>query len=158
MGIKKLRNLHWDNSALAAALKLSDEDAKKYFRDGRRVSFILERRVCHEILHGHLAESEGASFDVIDSNGKKWEVRSITASGIYFCPSYMVGKGRNFEEPGFFQKLAEIEGYIVSDVQSYPDIPVWEISADTVRNWYDENILGAGTKLGRAKALKLLSS
>ena len=157
MSVRKLSNLQWDIATLAASLRLSEEDTKLYFTDGRRVSFILERRICNEILKGSLATSEGAGFDVFDRQGKKWEVRSVTAGGIYFCPSYMVGKGRQFEEAGFFRKLDEIEGYIVSDVTKFPDIPVWEISADRVRNWFDSDNLGAGTKISRARALSLLS-
>ena len=157
MGIEKLDILNWDISILAQSLRLSEEDTKLYFTDGRRVSFILERRICNEILQGRLATSEGAGFDVFDKDGKKWEVRSVTAGGIYFCPSYMVGSGRRFEEQGFFDKLAEIEGYIVSDVTKFPHIPDWTVSAETVRNWYVTNTLGAGTKISRAKALSLLS-
>ena len=157
MGIEKLDTLNWDISILAQSLRLSEEDTKLYFTDGRRVSFILERRICNEILQGRLATSEGAGFDVFDKDGKKWEVRSVTAGGIYFCPSYMVGSGRRFEEQGFFDKLEEIEGYFVSDVTKFPHIPVWKVSAETVRNWYVTNTLGAGTKISRAKALSLLS-
>ena len=98
MGIEKLDILNWDISILAQSLRLSEEDTKLYFTDGRRVSFILERRICNEILQGRLATSEGAGFDVFDKDGKKWEARSVTAGGIYFCPSYMVGSGRRFEE------------------------------------------------------------
>lgn len=98
MSVRKLGNLQWDVFVVANALKLSVEDTKKYFTDGRRVSFLMERRICYEILHGRLAPSEGAGFDVFDSSDNKWEVRSITGGGIYFCPSSMVGKGRKFEE------------------------------------------------------------
>lgn len=51
---------------------------------------------------------------------KKWEVRSISRNGIYFCPSYMVGSGRKFNEAGFLVKIAEISGYIVSDIERFP--------------------------------------
>jgi hypothetical protein len=95
---------------IAVALKISREDARAYFTDGRKVSFLLERRIAYEVLDGTLAPSEGAGYDVLDKNGLKWEVRSISRGGIYFCPSYMVGSGRSFEEVGFLQKLKEIEG------------------------------------------------
>lgn len=150
--------LTWDLSHIAESLKLTPKDTKDYFTDGRRVSFVLERRLAFEVLGGTLAPSEGAGFDLLDKDGKKWEVRSITRSGIYFCPSYMVGSGRSFEKQGFLNKLNEIEGYIVSDIECFPKIPFWKISKSTVRYWYDSNQLGSGTKVSRTKVLSLLEN
>jgi hypothetical protein len=149
--------LTWDIAGLARALKLTPNDVREYFTDGRRVSFILERRIAYEVVKGgSLAPSEGAGYDLLDAQGKKWEVRSITKSGIYFCPSYMVGSGRSFDEKGFMDKLGEIEGYIVSDVERFPRVPFWIISKQEVLSWYQSDRLGAGTKISRARALELL--
>jgi hypothetical protein len=148
--------LNWDLEGIAESLRLSPMDAKSYFTDGRRVSFILERRIAYEVLGGKLAPSEGAGFDIIDKNGGKWEVRSITRSGIYFCPSYMVGSGRSFNEAGFLTKLGEIEGYIVSDIELFPNIPYWQISKTVVSNWYKNSSLGSGTKVSRDRILNLI--
>lgn len=148
--------LTWDLNQIAAALKLSPSDVRSYFTDGRRVSFILERRLAYEVLNGKLAPSEGAGFDLIDGFGNKWEVRSVTRGGIYFCPSYMVGSGRTFSEPGFIQKLNEIAGYVISDVEGFPEVPYWIVPKEIVRKWYVESMLGAGTKISRDKALILL--
>lgn len=150
--------LTWDLNQISDSLKLTPKDTKDYFTDGRRVSFVLERRLAFEVLGGTLAPSEGAGFDLIDKDGKKWEVRSITRSGIYFCPSYMVGSGRSFEEQGFLNKLNDIEGYIVSDIECFPKIPFWKISKTTVQHWYSTNQLGSGTKISRVKALSLLEN
>ena len=82
--------LTWNIDEIARALKIGEKDVLSYFTDGRRVSFILERRLAYEVIKGRLAPSEGAGYDLLDSAGRKWEVRSITKGGIYFCPSYMV--------------------------------------------------------------------
>lgn len=156
LDVEKVKVLEWDLQQVADSLSITPEEAHLYFTDGRRVSFILERRICREIVGGNLAPSEGAGFDLIDEGGLKWEVRSITGGGIYFCPSYMVGSGRRFDEPGFLRKLEEIEGYVVSDVTLFPSIPVWRIAGEKVREWYDRGLLGAGTKISRAKALSLI--
>jgi hypothetical protein len=149
--------LNWDISKISNALKLSEEDTRKYFTDGRRVSFLIERRVAYEILQGKLAASEGAGYDVIDKGGKKWEVRSLTKSGIYFCPSYMVGSGRKFEEKGFIEKLKEIEGYIISDISEFPQIPFWIINKSEILNLYNKRQLGTGTKVTYAKMLEIIN-
>ncbi|NPA34471.1 MAG: hypothetical protein GXO48_06050, partial [Chlorobi bacterium] len=146
----------WDVEEIAKALKIRPEDVKEYFTDGRRVSFIVERRIAREVLKGTLAPTEGAGYDVIDSKGGKWEVRSITKRGIYFCPSYMVGSGRHFEEKGFLRKLDELEGFIIADVVSFPDIPFWIVSVEQIKDWWKRGELGKNTIISRKKALKLL--
>ena len=98
----------------------------------------------------------GAGFDIVDSEGKKWEVRSISKGGIYFCPSYMVGSGRNFEKQGFLNKLSEIKGYIVADIESFPQIPFWIITSAQVLTWWNEGKLGTTTNISHKKALELL--
>ena len=154
--IERVDVLQWDLDTIAESLHLTPKEAMEYFTDGRRVSFILERRICSEIIGGHLSPSEGSGFDLVDARGGQWEVRSITRGGIYFCPSYMVGSGRTFNEDGFFEKLEEIDGYVVSDVTKFPEIPVWKVSVGAVRRWYDNGQLGAGTKVSRRRALDLL--
>lgn len=151
-------NLIWDVQDVAKALKISVDEVREYFTDGRRVSFLIERRIAHEILKGTVSKSEGAGFDVIAPDGGKWEVRSISKSGIYFCPSYMVGSGRSFNEAGFQSKISEIRGYIVADIESFPNIPFWIISSDQVLKWWDERRLGTTTSISRKKALELLNA
>ena len=158
MGREPAGRLTWDLNAIAAALKIQPEDVREYFTDGRRVSFILERRIAREVLKGRLADSEGADHDLTDVNGDKWEVRSITRGGVYFCPSYMVGSGRSFEPDGFLAKLGGIKGYILADVETFPDVPIYVVAAAEVSAWWQARQLGSTTKVSRAKALTLLQA
>ncbi len=151
-------NLTWDVEEIAQALQISGEDVREYFTDGRRVSFILERRIAREVLKGTLASTEGAGFDIVDSEGGKWEVRSISKGGIYFCPSYMVGSGRSFKKQGFLNKLSEIKGYIVADIESFPQIPFWIIPSAQVLTWWNEGKLGTTTNISHKRVLELLRS
>ncbi len=148
--------LDWDVEEIARALKISPQDVREYFTDGRRISFILERRIAGEVLRGTLAASEGAGFDLLDVQGRKWEVRSISRGGVYFCPSYMVGSGRSFEINGFLQKMNEIEGYILSDIEAFPSVPFWIVTARDVRAWWEAGRLGKTTKVSRKTALQLV--
>lgn len=150
--------LSWNLEEIAHALKINPADVREYFTDGRRVSFILERRIAAEVLHGSLARSEGAGYDLVDREGNKWEVRSISRGGVYFCPSYMVGSGRSFELDGFLAKLAEIKGYILTDIESFPDVPFWIVRAEEVRRWWEAHKLGTTTKVSRDRALNLIST
>ncbi|MFM8471776.1 MAG: hypothetical protein ACKODH_17740 [Limisphaerales bacterium] len=149
-------HLSWDLAEIAHALKVEPDDVREYFTDGRRVSFILERRIAREVLRGTLAKSEGAGFDLLDPQGRKCEVRSILSGGVYFCPSYMVGSGRSFELDGFLAKLADIEGYILADIEAFPCVPFWTVSSAQVRTWWNGGELGTTTKISRKRALELL--
>lgn len=140
----------WDLDSLADALKISTQDAALYFRDGRRISFILERRFRDAHQGWKLAPSEGAGYDLVDEAGRCWEVRSVSKN-IYFCPSYMVGSGRRFEERGFFEKLDSIGGYLCSDITLFPDVPVFVVPSLLIRQLYDAGKLGAGTSISRER-------
>ena len=150
--------LTWDVEALARELHLSVDDTLIYFQDGRRCSFITERRIAKEFIGGRLADSEGAAYDVFDQDNKKWEVRSLTDNGMYFCPSYMVGSGRKFEEKGFLAKLEEIEGYYIAMINTFPNVPVYKVSSDQVLTWYKAGKLGKSTSISFVNAMVLLRS
>lgn len=145
----------WDLDEVAAALKISKSDAAVYFRDGRRISFILERRFRDANQGWRLAPSEGAGYDLVDDVDQRWEVRSISSS-IYFCPSYMVGSGRNFKESGFLKKLDAIGGYLCSDITLFPDVPIFVVPSSLIRDLYFAKKLGAATTISRSRFYSLV--
>jgi len=146
--------LQWDLKELEKALKIGDQHILEYFKDGRRVSFVIERRLA-EMLGGVIADSENSGYDIKDKKNQKWEVRSLTKK-IYFCPSYMIGSGRNFTEEGFISKLKEIHGYIVADVLQFPTVPYWMLEKEQILTWYDNQELGKNTNISRQKFLELI--
>ena len=150
--------LAWELPALQGALGVNADEAREYFTDGRRISFLIERRLAREVLQGRLAPSEGDPYDVVDAHGGKWEVRSLTDRGIYFCPSHMVGSSRSFDERGFMAKLDGIEGYLVSDIEHFPAVPYWVVRTATVRRWWADRRLGATSKISYAEARRLLAA
>jgi len=80
----------------------------------------------------------------------------MSASGIYFRPSYMAGSGRRFECDGFLRKLGRIHGYVISDITQFPRIPYWLVEAGLVRQWWDRGQLLTASKIPRARAIDLL--
>ena len=148
--------LTFDVNAVADALEISVDDVQTYFTDGRRVSFLIERRAVEAMPGSELAPNEGAGFDLIDSEGGYWEVRSLTRGGIYFCPSYMVGSGRSFEEDGFLDKLENIDGYFVTDVTQFPEMPYWIIESNIDEYGLNEGVLGNSSKVSKSKFLNLI--
>lgn len=147
----------WDQAELARAFKVTPEDIREYLTDGRRVSFIIERRLKWEHPGWDLAPSEGAGYDLRDPEGGLWEVRSITRGGVYFNPSNQVGSGRKFGEEGFLAKLAGIKGFILSDIVNFPEVDVFVVPMTYVRRWYDQRELGANAKVSRDAFLRRLA-
>ena len=150
--------LTWNVKTLAKQLHLTVDETLDYFKDGRRGSFVVERRIAREIIKGRIAESEGSSFDVYDRKRNKWEVRSLTRNGIYFCPSNMVGSGRKFKEAGFQAKLRGIKGYYVARITTFPEVEVFKIESNQVRQWHKAKKLGKTTKVSLSKMEQLLES
>lgn len=148
--------MEWNEVAIAHALGIQVHEVREYFRDGRRVSFLIERRLAHKELGGRLAPTEGAAYDIMDRQGRKWECRSLSRHGVYFCPSYMVGSGRSFDRQGFLSKLGSISGYLIADIENFPRVPWWMVPRERVQEWWDGDKLGMQTKITREKALHLL--
>jgi len=153
-----ITTLTWDLEGLAAELHIPVIDTLAYFQDGRKASFIIERRLAYEYLQGKIAESEGASYDVFDRDGKKWEVRCLTKRGMYFCPSYMKGKGRVFEESGFLDKLSEVEGYLIGKITDFPTVPIYQVDSSQVMKWWRRGDLGSSTQIQLNKAQTLFQA
>lgn len=149
--------MSWDEDALAHAFKVKPEDIREYLTDGRRVSFIIERRLMWEHTDWSLAPSEGAGYDLMDPKGDKWEVRSITRQGVYFNPSNQVGSGRSFDEAGFQEKLSGIKGFILSDIVGFPTVDIFVVPVANVIRWHASGMLGANAKVSRDKFLNTLS-
>lgn len=147
----------WDPDELANAFKVTVDDIKEYLTDGRRVSFIIERRLKWEHPGWSLAPSEGAGYDLSDPQGGLWEVRSITRGGVYFNPSNQVGSGRQFGEDGFLAKLNGIKGFILSDIVGFPTVDVFVVPVDYVHRWYRNRELGSNAKVSRDVFLRRLA-
>lgn len=147
----------WDRAELARAFKVTQDDIQEYLTDGRRVSFIIERRLKWEHPGWQLAPSEGAGYDLRDPQGGLWEVRSITRGGVYFNPSNQVGSRRRFAEEGFLAKLDGIRGFILSDIVCFPEVDIFVVPVEYVRRWYDRRELGANAKVSRDVFLKKLA-
>jgi hypothetical protein len=69
----------------------------------------------------------------------------------------MKGSGRRFEEAGFLDKLSRIHGYIVCDIEGFPNIPYWLVSRDTVKAWWIARRLGTTSQVSRSRANLLLT-
>lgn len=155
--MERVFTMSWNEDELAKAFKVTVDDIREYLTDGRRVSFIIERRLKWENPGWELAASEGAGYDMLDPEGGKWEVRSITKGGVYFKPSAQVGSGRSYNEEGFFKKLSGIEGYILSDITTFPVVTCYVVPVENVMRWHKAGMLGKQAQVTRARFLVALA-
>ena len=84
-------------------------------------------------------------------------MRSVTKSGIYFTNSRDIGSLRTFNEEGFIKKINYIEGYMVSDISEWPNVPVYQIKSSLVLKWYNDGKLSSNTKISKQKFFELLN-
>lgn len=147
--MKPLSYMNWDIKALSQSMKLTEDEVKEYFKDGRRGSFLMERSLRNE-LNLRLAPSEGSSYDLIDQGNLKWEVRSLTDK-IYFSNSNNVGSGREFNEEDFLKKLKEIAGYYITDLFEFPNVPYYKINSQTIEEWYSNYKVKKSFAKGKVK-------
>ena len=147
--------LQWDPLELSKSLKIRLEDVNEYFTDGRRISFLIERRLYLEHEGWMLAPSEGAHYDLLDPQRKKWEVRSLT-KGVYFNPSKDVGSGRSFKEASFLTKLKLLEGFIIADILEFPKVQIYKISSNKILSLYQSGLLGKRAQVSRKKFMSII--
>lgn len=147
----------WDVSSLAASFGVLQDDVRAYLTDGRRASFMIERRLRKSNPGWALAPSEGAGWDLKDPQGQKWEVRSITNNGVYFNPSNQVGSGRTFNEAGFAAKLVGLKGYILTDLCTFPVVDCYQVNIDLIQKWIADKKLGINARVGRNTFLTRLA-
>ena len=156
--MQKRFKIDWDVDKLSEAFRVTKDDVREYFTDGRRVSFIIERRLKWDHPGWELASSEGAGYDLKDPKGGLWEVRSVTKSGVYFTPSNQVGSGRRFNENGFQEKLSSVMGFILTDIENFPSMDVYVVPVQNVIRWHNQGLLGANAKVSRSKFLNKLAT
>ena len=70
----------------------------------------------------------------------------------------MVGSGRKFKEAGFQAKLRGIKGYYVARITTFPEVEVFKIESNQVRQWHKAKKLGKTTKVSLSKMEQLLES
>ena len=156
--MQKRFKINWDVDKLSEALCLPRDDVREYFTDGRRVSFLIERRLKLDHQGWELATSEGAGYDLFDPEGGLWEVRSVTRNGVYFTPSNQKGSKRQFNEIGFQEKLSGLAGFILTDIEKFPNMDVYVIPVQNVIRWHHHGTLGANATVTRKKFLEKLAT
>ncbi len=145
----------FDPELIGEGWHIPQEQIEELYHDARWLSPHMELFLAQE-LKGKLAPSKKSPFDIYDADGKKQEVRCMTHNGVSFAPSKDTGSGRQFNEDNFFEKLREIDGYIVCDVIFYPLVHCYFTPKKVVKEWYGQGKFRKNASILRTKFLKLV--
>lgn len=100
---------------LSEGFKLPVEQVIKFLNDGRVMGRLGE--FIHSLSSGGGRQNENSSFDILEEDNQKSEVRSITKQ-VSFASSKEVGFGRKVTENGFKEKLDSIDRYVLLDLRN----------------------------------------
>jgi hypothetical protein len=113
--MRKIATHKIDLKKVSEGFGLSKKDAFDFLNDGRIMGRLGE--FIHSNSNGGKRQNENSKFDIIESDNKKSEVRSITDK-VSFASSKEIGYGRKVTDEGFEEKLNSIDGYVLLDIRN----------------------------------------
>ncbi|MGH8541993.1 MAG: hypothetical protein ACRETW_16000 [Stenotrophobium sp.] len=122
----KIKVCRFDSTAIASALKISENASETKFRDGRVASRFSEHwaaRLYDYLKHGNTNQhgSDG-EFDAGELGGVEVSVKSLTNSGVKFQKSKFVGSGRSCTHEDLIDSINDCERYVVVDITKFPEV------------------------------------
>lgn len=119
---------------------VEDERLIELFRNGSIIGKLAEDLVCVELPYKK-ADNTQDYYDVVGKkDGTKWEARCLTKYGANLIPANQIGAGRSYNEKEFFDKLDNIDGYIIIDIREFPKISFYRFGGWEVYNKFGRKI------------------
>ena len=129
---------------LISALDIQEKHVRRFLMDGRNAAFLLKFRLSEELGYS-LVEGQNAPTQLIDNNGKLWVIKTCTSiSGVSFCANSMIGSGRRFNSQKFFDSLKENIGFLVCDLECFPEINVYKAHPKNIIELSEKGLLKDG--------------
>jgi hypothetical protein len=113
--MKKIGTHRLDYEKISEGFKLPINQVIDFLNDGRVMGRLGE--FIHSMSSGGGRQNENSSFDILEKNNQKSEIRSITTE-VSFASSKEVGYGRQVTENGFKEKLDSIDRYVLLDLRN----------------------------------------
>ena len=153
--IQHVLTIHFDEDALARAFGTSPADARAIMTDARTATPIIQRRLAADHEGWTLTQGPGGSDELRDPSGEQWRVKSITED-TNFPPSKQIGIGRRVDEDEFVANWGGLAGYLLLDIQAFPDVTVYMVPIANIQRWYEAGELGKSAKAKRSKLMRRL--
>jgi len=142
--MRHIASIKWDLLDISNSLKITTGNTLRFLRDGRNSSFLLKFYLSN-MLNLELVEGHNAPTQLISSSGNIWIIKTCTKiSGVSFCQNSMIGKGRKFNAVDFLKHLEENKGFLVCDIESFPEVNVYKISSKKVKEYFDHGVFKDG--------------
>lgn len=105
------------------------------FKDGRVFSHFMELWISKNFNLKHVKGCK--DHDLVDYNDDqiKYEVKTFTKGGCHFCPSNMLGQGRQFDNNIFKEKTKKLIFCIVLNID-FPNIKIKFIKGQDLLELY----------------------
>lgn len=108
---------------------LQGDVVNEIFKDGRISGLIAEHFICDIFNTLNRSDSEKSPYDVYCTRWMHgYECRTVTKGGVNFCPSYMLGKGREYDEKEHHEKIDNVHGFIFFDITDMPRAKIVAVS------------------------------
>lgn len=114
---------------------LPESILQETLRDGRAFSHFIEPWLALNYPITHIKGCKG--YDFVDNQNKKilYDAKTFTKRGLRFCPSKMIGVGRQFNQEEFIKKSQGLIFCLVSNLY-FPEIRVRFVrGADLIREY-----------------------
>lgn len=114
---------------------LSPEICREIWKDGRPFSHFIEKYIAQRYPLIHVPGCK--SHDFVDKQDATilYDEKTFTSRGCSFCPSNMLGQGREFDNERFISHCQKLIFCIVSNVD-FPTIKIKFVKGEDLRNKY----------------------
>lgn len=102
---------------------LSEEYCKDLWKDGRTFAHFIEVWIAENYPLKHIKGCKKYDFTDINNENILYDEKTFTKNGCHFCPSNMLGQGRQFDKEIFEEKTKNMIFCIVSNID-FPNIKV----------------------------------
>ena len=104
---------------------VDNKTSDNLFQDGRIFGLIAENIIAN--FFG-LDKMYGCNdYDLKSNEGLKYEVKTLTKQGLKTCPSYMIGKGREYNIEEHKKYLCNKDGFFIVDNTNFPILKIYYI-------------------------------
>ena len=111
------------------------EICREIFKDGRPFSHFIEAWISQNYPLTHVKGCK--KYDFTDRNNPEilYDEKTFTSRGCSFCPSNMLGQGREFDNDRFISHCQKLIFCIVSNID-FPTIKIKFVKGEDLRNKY----------------------
>jgi hypothetical protein len=119
---------------------LSEEECRKYWKDGRPFSHFIEPWLAKNYPLKHIEGCKKYDFEDDNFPEVKYDEKTFTKNGCSFVPSNMKGQGRTFDRKVFEEKTRGLIFCIVSNID-FPNIKVKFVRGVDLLNEYKNGVI-----------------